>query len=181
MGRYALAQLIQVVFVRLPIGRYLLAGRIGKEIAVVEVYHQVQSGGFHLLGHGQDVFFPAPAAVGINPHAKAYGVEATVFQNIQKRRFRAVFLLELDATGLHLGSPGDIRPLGKGIHHRCRRVRGRRIWRRGRFRRRREIVSSTRKGGHKGQQEKQFFHSRKLPKFRHNSKIAKIFCYLWET
>ena len=83
MFRHVHGHLVHVIGIGLPDRRDQLTGRVGKKVAVMEIHHEGQAGGFHLFGHGDDVPLAAPAFVGIHPNAQADGIEAAVFEDIQ--------------------------------------------------------------------------------------------------
>ena len=164
-----LAQLVKIVLVGLPGSGDQLAGRVGKKVAVMEVYHQVHPGGLYLSGHLHHVFLAAPPPVRVHPYAKADGIEAAVFEHVQKGSLGTVFFLELYPALFHLGGPGDIGPFHKGRFRLRRRSGGRRRCGCRRGLRLHLAASSAGEGSQKGSKEKQFLHSRKLLKYRHIS------------
>ena len=108
------AQTGDVSLVGLPCLGNVLPGGIGEKVAVMEIHHQGQSGLGGPAGQPDDIVFPAPAALGIDPDPEADGVDSDILENVHDVGVRTALFLEGAAVVLHFGNPADVRAFGKG-------------------------------------------------------------------
>ena len=86
--------LVQIVLVGRPGLGNVLAGRVGEEVAVVEVHHHGKTGLVSPGSQAHDVVLPAPATFGIHPDAETYRIDSHLFQHVHDIGLRAILPLE---------------------------------------------------------------------------------------
>ena len=109
-----LGHLVQQILVCLPGLRNVLAGRVGEEVAVMEIDHQRHLRFRGAGGEFHDIVLAAPAAGRVHPYAETDGVDSLFFQDVQDIGLRPIAELERAAVLFHLRHPGDVGALGEG-------------------------------------------------------------------
>ena len=101
----------------LPCGWYVLLPGIGPPVAVVEINHQGHAPVLGSPGHTHHIFFIAETSMlhWVYPYTQPNGIESQFTHQGCILARLALSIIQLDATGLQLGSTADVCPQPEGL------------------------------------------------------------------